>query len=272
MAPLNKEERDKLLDKIKKLFALATSPNEAEAMAAASKARELMAKYNLSMGELTEHEMNDLSEIVEEFAECEFEKRFPAWVGIVSHGLSILYRVEHYVGWSRTGHTTRTGYYKATKKFKMYFVGAKEDAAAAAYVLAYILRSCNSWAKDYYQNRATDEEKAQYRRRQIYKSYFVGLAYRVRERLEEEAAKFNRLEEANAACRALVVVKDKKLKDYMEEEHDDLHQMRRQRFHNTDAFYAGQADGDKIHLGNEGQKLQAPQGQLPDAQGKLGSK
>jgi hypothetical protein len=43
---------EKLIEKIQKLLALATSPNENEAKAASAKAQELMIKYNLEVSEL----------------------------------------------------------------------------------------------------------------------------------------------------------------------------------------------------------------------------
>ena len=50
--PLTAEEQEKILDKIKKLFALAgNNSSEAEASAAMRKAQELMAKYSISMSE-----------------------------------------------------------------------------------------------------------------------------------------------------------------------------------------------------------------------------
>lgn len=49
----NKEERDKLFDKIRKLMALSTSPNENEAAAAAAKVQAILAEHNLAMGDVT---------------------------------------------------------------------------------------------------------------------------------------------------------------------------------------------------------------------------
>lgn len=263
MSPLNKEEREKLLDKVRKLFALATSPNEAEALAAATKARELMAKYNLSQGELTEAELGDLAEIVEEIAECEFEKKFPAWVGTVAHGISLLYRTEHYVTWKRSGRETRTGNFRPIKNFKLVFVGAKDDVSAASYLMAYILRSSSSWAKEYYTNRCPSYEKQQFSRKAIYKNYFMGLARRIHQRLEEEAKRFGKMEESDPNCKALVVRKEQNLKDYMEEEHDDLKKMRVQKYNpHMDAFNSGFRDGDRVHLSGDNHKIQAPQARI----------
>jgi hypothetical protein len=53
---------EKVADKIKKLFALAQSPNEAEAMAAFAKAQELLTRYNLSMTDLADSTPEEVEE------------------------------------------------------------------------------------------------------------------------------------------------------------------------------------------------------------------
>lgn len=50
------EEFNKLIERIKKLFALSKSPNRAEAAAALGKANELMLAYNISMGMVEDYE------------------------------------------------------------------------------------------------------------------------------------------------------------------------------------------------------------------------
>lgn len=264
MSPFNKEERDKIREKIKKLFALATSPNEAEALAAATKARELMTKYNLEQGELDEMDLADLTEIVEEITEAEFDKKLPAWVTLICDGIDRLYRTKHFVNWGRRGHCTRTGNFRAIKHFQMVFVGAKDDAAASSYLLSYILRSAAGWAKDFYSSdRCRPEEKARFRRKAIYKNYYFGLASRVHQRLLEEANKFNRMEEQDPNCRALVVRKEKNIEDYMKEELDLTNMKGVQKYRpGTGAFNSGFMDGDKIHISGESQKLQAPQARI----------
>lgn len=58
-------EDNKVLDKIKKLLALAKSPNEHEAQAAMLKAQELMAKYGMTVEESVETEISYSSYIAE---------------------------------------------------------------------------------------------------------------------------------------------------------------------------------------------------------------
>lgn len=50
---------DKIIERVRKLMALATSSNEHEAAAAAAKAQELLLKYNLSMASIDEEEPDE---------------------------------------------------------------------------------------------------------------------------------------------------------------------------------------------------------------------
>lgn len=50
------DDKQKAVDRVRKLLALSSSPNENEAMAAANKAHAIMAEYNLTQGDLSEAE------------------------------------------------------------------------------------------------------------------------------------------------------------------------------------------------------------------------
>lgn len=73
---------EKIIDKVRKLLALATSSNEHEAAAAAAKAQELLLKYNLSESQVT---IGDLEEKAEhsEF----YEKYKSGWMGQLMYGI-----------------------------------------------------------------------------------------------------------------------------------------------------------------------------------------
>ena len=59
---LNREEREKVYDKVRKLLALSTSPNEHEAALAAERARELLDKYQISLAEVDSAEFTEIIE------------------------------------------------------------------------------------------------------------------------------------------------------------------------------------------------------------------
>ncbi len=56
------EVNEQILEKIKKLLALSTSPNPNEANAAIAKANELMLRHNISIGDIQTREMKDYTE------------------------------------------------------------------------------------------------------------------------------------------------------------------------------------------------------------------
>jgi hypothetical protein len=71
MADLNREERERVYDKVRKLLALSKSPNEHEAALAAERAREILDRYQISLAEVDEKEF---TEIVEKGADSGYSK------------------------------------------------------------------------------------------------------------------------------------------------------------------------------------------------------
>jgi Protein of unknown function (DUF2786) len=77
-------EKDAILNKIKKLLALSHSPNENEAVVAAQKANELLTKYNLSLGDVYSGENVFTKEII-----CTYKKAI-SWKGQLLAGVAFL--------------------------------------------------------------------------------------------------------------------------------------------------------------------------------------
>jgi len=77
---MSKEERMKVLAKVQKLFALGTSPNQAEAESAVAKAHELLARYNMSLKDVSV----DDKEFVQE-ALFEGKTNRPSWQRDMAH-------------------------------------------------------------------------------------------------------------------------------------------------------------------------------------------
>ncbi|MEH1922231.1 DUF2786 domain-containing protein [Nostoc sp.] len=75
-------ELEKIADKIRKLFALSQSPNEAEASAAAVKAQEMLTRHNLSIASLQDWTPQPLEEeVIRQF------KRMTSWKFILLSGV-----------------------------------------------------------------------------------------------------------------------------------------------------------------------------------------
>lgn len=78
------QDQSKIVDKIKRLFKLSSSPNENEAMQAASKAQELLIQHNLSMSDV--YKDGFCGEVIEH--EVEVFKNIPTWKRALIFGVS----------------------------------------------------------------------------------------------------------------------------------------------------------------------------------------
>jgi hypothetical protein len=123
---------DAIVEKIRKLHALAESPgNEAEAALAASRVQELLAKHNLAIGEVVLKEDPGATLPVGK-----------AWIHIPSHAATIanacdeLFDVLFYY--------SRRGRYAG---WRFVFIGLKANVEAAATTYEYLMESVNSLAR-----------------------------------------------------------------------------------------------------------------------------
>ena len=121
-------------EKIRKLLALAESPNENEAKAALLRARELMAKHKLTEADCVEMAKRKVKRIKTEFT---FTKRREPWTldlaGVIA---------EHYCCTSLLNHE----YGKRT--YAHLFVGLENDVEVCAEVFGYAMRFVYSRVKD----------------------------------------------------------------------------------------------------------------------------
>lgn len=83
-------EREKALDKIKKLLALSTSPNEHEAKLAAQRASEIMEKYQVAEAEVLVASI-DAEHVISERYTVEDQKMKLNWIPNLAHGCAILF-------------------------------------------------------------------------------------------------------------------------------------------------------------------------------------
>lgn len=116
---------ERILDKVKKLLALAQDPGAApnEAETAGRQAAALLAKYNLDLGDLTDRELEAEWDITE--AEMpgarpgkQNPKEVPAWIGIMAYGVKV---------YTRTRVSKRGGY--------VIYRGARQDVELAHWML-----------------------------------------------------------------------------------------------------------------------------------------
>ena len=129
------EVSDKLLDKVQKLLALATSSNEHEALLAMEKVRELYAKYNLEQSEGSKKQ--NFAHIVIETGKKRLEAHHERILSIlVGHFfVEIL--------------TSRLFDPKSGEDFKMIeIIGTRENTLMAEYVYHFLLQQSDFWVRE----------------------------------------------------------------------------------------------------------------------------
>lgn len=169
---------EKIVDKIRKLFALSQSPNEAEAASAMQKAHELLKAYNLSMADVSAEEK---PETASQTFKTNNKNRNEAWK-------------------TRLLHVVARGNYCAMITIRgrdgalwHEVFGREENIAATLAMYEYLeetVRRISIAAKDVVENYS-------------YKEFRIAMVERLGERLEEL-----KVQEAAEGCTALVVVSD----------------------------------------------------------------
>jgi len=122
----NTMSREKVMNKITKLMALATSPNEAEATASMNKAAELMEKYSITLGDCqTEDEIKISMTRLDLKGRT---MRAVMWEAVLGGGIATCFDVE----------TVR---YMKRDGWHMAFMGTKPDVEMTIYFHKYLRRS-----------------------------------------------------------------------------------------------------------------------------------
>ena len=174
---------EKILNKIKNLLDLANNnPNENEAIAAALKAQELMAKYNIELDQLDDKK--ETREIVEEIYHQSDKHEMRKWKIGLADIIAQNFRCKVYF----------------MNKKDVVFYGYKEDAKIALNVFTYLYEIGNKFAVRYY-NKCKKEGKET---RGVMNTYLVGFKDGVAEVLEKQ-------------CTALMIVTPKEVTESFEE-------------------------------------------------------
>lgn len=120
------QEKEKIIDKVKKLLRLATSDNVNEAASSAAKAQELIDKYNLSYLLLSDsfHD-NEIKDAKESNCVYKFGKNIIAWKSVLAKNIGEMNHCRIYIG--------NTGQYKYVG-----IVGREEDINTVKYLFLYL--------------------------------------------------------------------------------------------------------------------------------------
>ena len=175
-------EKVPIIEKIKKLLALANSSNEHEAALAASHAQRLLSEHNLAMADIEASHKPDKADKVETI----ISKTLPKWLRHLIAGVSTAFDCQ-------AVHHPATG--------KMTFIGVGADVQIAVYTFAYLDRTvrklCTSYMKQHVISTMANRHRELMRQ-----SYYLGAVSTINARLKEQKV------ETPVTSGALVPVKE----------------------------------------------------------------
>jgi hypothetical protein len=207
---------EQVIDKVRKLLALATSSNEFEAASAAAKAQELLLKYNIETRRLETEDATDSGIIVRRMTEHDFS----GWRS-------------HLVGAVCEATQTRVLFTKLGGKSKLYQIfGKPANCEVAEYLYGYL---CKELVRLSPRPIATAESHA----------FRMGAVATIYTRLLET---FTEFKEASADSMALVVTTAAAVDAKVAEMYPKLGKSRAARISDWDAYDRGRVAGKNIPL------------------------
>jgi len=219
MEELTVEERQKRMDKVSKLLALAMSPNKHESKLAARMAAEMMERYGLSAGDIKTKEdvVKGMTDVRMDGATQSRRKWESALYGFIGKAFEC------------------SGIFSVRQPWYVHFVGNKADIEMVLYFAKFLRRwVAKSGQKEY----PSDHNKR--------RDYCFGMVKRLGERLKEFTAK--REEIRTPETRALVVVKAHSVESFKKKLFPDTVKDGRNFYRNHDAYMNGYKTGEKIPL------------------------
>lgn len=237
---ISDDKRKELFKKVKKLLKLAESANEHEAALAASRAADILEKYNLDMAGMDmEHD-----EIGENGVKLKSTK--PAgWME------SLLFTVAATYFCSTIVHG----------KGQYTIVGSKADIEVARYTFDYLYGMVDRLADAYMEEKAEDWSEGRWNqdgetKKKVRYAYSRGVVNTVRSKLFEiqENRKDDRSDKGQK-CRDLVVVKDGEIRKYVDCKWGKLRTKKTSKtVGSKSAFESGKVDGKKVNISSGGIK------------------
>ncbi len=223
--------KEEVLSKVKKLFELSNSPNENEAALAAAKARELLARYNLSIADMPTDDVNSTLTPME-VSVC-LGKAVRSWLkGLLLH-VAEGFDCQHIL---RRRHGSDT---------VLSFIGTPADAEVAIYTFQFLYRQLHSFVERALprlrrENKGWSATALRY-------AYLDGAVKRIGERFREQTRVIRAAE--RHACKDLIVVKDQMIYNYMAATYPNIKlEYGRKRTVSSGAFEKGYCDADTINL------------------------
>lgn len=200
---------EKIIQKIQNLLDLANNnPSEEEAIAAAAKAQELMAKYDVQLADLGDGLDNEISEeIFYDNGKHEMKKWKRGLADVVSRN----FKCKNYI----------------LNKKHIVFYGHTQDAKIALNVFTYLYNTGNKLANSYYYNK----KKLGLETKGVMNSYLSGFKAGIQDKLDTQ-------------CTALMIVVPKDVNDSFEEMSANWkHTTTKISIYDKEAYEQGKKDG-----------------------------
>jgi hypothetical protein len=230
-------DKTPIIDKIKKLLALANSCNEHEAALAASHAQRLLAAHNLAMADITASERPEQADRVE----TDVARSLPKWIRHLSAGVSSAFDCQ-------AVHHPATG--------KMTFIGVGADVQVAAYTFTYLDRTvrklCSGYLKQFGGPAIAGRQRELMRH-----SYYLGAVSTITRQLQEQKR------QTPVSPGALVPVKEGLIRKAMDEMGPIRQMHSRRSYINATSYSQGQTDGQQVSIRKGVEQSRSPQKSLP---------
>lgn len=215
-------ENSQIIEKIKKLLALANSSNEHEAALAASHAQRLLSEHNLAMADIEAAHKPDKADKVE----TAVSKSLPKWMRHLSAGISSAFDCQAI-------HHPAAG--------KMTFIGVGVDVQIAAYTFTCMDRTVRKLCSTYMKQHVCSTV-ANRHRELIRQSYYLGAVSTITARLREQKM------QTPVTPGALVPVKEGLIRQAMNEIGNVRTMHSRRSYISSDAYSRGQTDGGHVGI------------------------
>jgi len=185
-------ERNKIIDRVKKILALANNnTNEHEAASAAATAAKLMEKYNLSQSEVIIKELSDEDCVTKDTAGKEY-RAMPKWMGSIAIGVARMFDCE-----------CKFEFNFGRKSIAFY--GYDVDVIVCKQTYIYLLDEINRLTDVWWQT--ADQRFYGQSANKCKNSYKQGISNTINTRLSAETKERKQREQVQQAGTSLVIVK-----------------------------------------------------------------
>jgi len=222
-------DKEKILEKMQKLIALQSSPNQNEAELSAIMLKKMMTKYSIDINEISLITENKTSGVMEDLVQDKGHGDFEDWYLSLAVSVGKFYDVR-----TVTGHNTKPitkgdkTFYMSVKTLK--YLGFELDVKVAREMLLYLQSSIRR------ENKTNS------------KDFYFGAVNSLDERLTKMKLEINAEHQTSTS---LVIVKQDKIKEYMADKSYSRGRGLNTSHNYTPAYFSGVQYGKSVSLNNQ---------------------